>query len=483
MASIDGLISGMSTTDTINQLMQVEAAPQTALKTKITTANKVVTAYQSVNSRLSSLVTAANAVGSSNTWGGMKATSSSAAAVVTAAPGAGAGSLSFRVEKLATTHTMTFAADSVSSATDPDVTPPVMLGSSFTIALSPTDTRTITPENKSLQSVAAAINKEAGLPYKAAAVQIGPGEYTLQLTAKTSGDAAKFDAAKLPSGLELGSASATVIGVDAELKVGTDATYTIKSATNTFTDVLPGVTVTAAKKQEVGEAAVTIGVTNDADGIAAKVQALVDNANVVLSEIASQNKIKNGTVAAGPLVGDSAMRKLTQDIIGAVTGGASGLGSNNGTASFNQVGVSVDRSGKLTFNQAEFLKSYNADPAATQKFFDQKVDKPGGTADKFDPGFDTAVGLGRKLEAVALIASVGVSDPLDSTKAKQGTMQALIERNTATIKGLDAQVSAWDIRLDMRKTALQKQFSSLEVALGKMQQQSTWLASQLAGLS
>jgi flagellar hook-associated protein 2 len=176
------------------------------------------------------------------------------------------------------------------------------------------------------------------------------------------------------------------------------------------------------------------------------------------------------------------MRKIAQDILGAVSGGAAGLGSNGGIASFKQVGVSVDRGGKLTFNKADFLKAYNADAAGTQKFFDSYEDKVGGTAGKFEPGFDKAVGLGRKLEAVALIASEGVADPTDSTKAKRGTMQALIERNTATIKGLNNLVSEWDIRLDLRKTALQKQFSGLEVALGKMQQQSSWLAGQLAGL-
>ena len=44
-------------------------------------------------------------------------------------------------------------------------------------------------------------------------------------------------------------------------------------------------------------------------------------------------------------------------------------------------------------------------------------------------------------------------------------------------------MAPWDVRLDLRKTALQRQFSGLEVALGKMQQQSSWLAGQLAGLS
>ena len=40
MASVDGLVTGMSTTDTVAQLMQVEALPQTALKNKVTAAEQ-----------------------------------------------------------------------------------------------------------------------------------------------------------------------------------------------------------------------------------------------------------------------------------------------------------------------------------------------------------------------------------------------------------------------------------------------------------
>ena len=73
--------------------------------------------------------------------------------------------------------------------------------------------------------------------------------------------------------------------------------------------------------------------------------------------------------------------------------------------------------------------------------------------------------------------------PTDPAKAKEGTHAGLIHRSTDTIKGLNDQVSAWDIRLDLRKATLQRQFSGLEVALSKMQQQSSWLAGQLASLS
>ena len=37
-------------------------------------------------------------------------------------------------------------------------------------------------------------------------------------------------------------------------------------------------------------------------------------------------------------------------------------------------------------------------------------------------------------------------------------------------------------RLATRRLALQKQYAGLEVALGKLNSQSTWLAGQLAGL-
>jgi flagellar hook-associated protein 2 len=479
MASVDGLITGMSTTETINQLMQIEAAPQTALKTKITTANKVVTAYQSVNTRVASLATAAKALGTAEAWGAMRATSNSAAAVVSAQSGASAGSLSFRVDSLAAAHTMTYSDNGMSVAS---VDTRVLAADSLTIKLSDGGDTTLTfGDDRSLKAVVDKINGTTAAAYRAAAVQIAPGRYTLQLTAKQSGTTSVFPP---PDGIDpgvLGAGNTIVEGANAKLVVGTTNQYAIESASNTFADVLPGVTVTAVKAQP-GTEQVTIDVAADVDGIAAKVQAMVDNANVALTEIASQSKVKNGDVAAGPLVGDSAMRKLSQDILAAVSSGVT-LPGASGTVSFNDVGVGVDRSGKLTFDKQKFVDAYKKDPAKAQSYFQHYEDVAGGTTGKFEPGHDTALGLGRKLEALALITSEGVVDPRNPTKAKQGTLQALIQRRNDTIRGLNDQVSEWDVRLESRRSALKLEFSSLEVALGKMQQQSSWLAGQLAGLA
>jgi flagellar hook-associated protein 2 len=478
--SVDGLITGMNTTDTVAQLMQVEAMPQQALKVKVSQQNTVVSSYQSINSRMSSLLTAARALGSSDTWASVKATSNSDAAVVTATAGAAVGSLTFRVDSLAAAHTFTYSGFAVSSVSDAS-TSSILSGGTLDIALADGTTTQLTPTDGSLKSVVAAINGTADSAYRAAAVQTGPGKYTLQLTARTTGAATTFDP---PTGIDpsvLGGGVVTTLGSDAKLTIGSTAdAYQVSSASNTFADVLEGVTITATREQAAGDARVTVNMAADPDGLATKVQAMIDNANVALTEIAAQTRSKTGDAAAGALVGDSAMRKLTQDILSTVSGGAGTLGS------FNSVGVGLDRSGKLTFDKAAFATAYAADPAKTQGYFDSytEVANPKTSTTAFNPGWDQSVGLARKLETLSAQVSEGVVLPTDSvTKPKQGVLQGMIQRQTETISDLNDQVSAWDVRLDLRKTALQKQFSSLEVALGKMKSQSSWLAGQLASLS
>ncbi|HET6529352.1 MAG TPA: flagellar filament capping protein FliD [Actinoplanes sp.] len=483
MASVDGLITGMSTTDTINQLMKLEAAPQTALKSKITTANKVVNAYQSVNTKLAAIATAARDLGNPDAWGAMKATSSSDAAAVTAGTGATGGELSFRVRQLAATHTVTYTGTTVASPSDA-----VLSDSTFTIAVPDGDgTKLVdlTPASPSLKDVVAAINGSTEAPYTAAAVRIGDGQYTLQLTAKESGKTAGIAMENLggPLGLTLTDPAVTVPGDDAILTVGSAGSgYQITSKTNTFADVLSGVTVTATRAQAETDVPVTIKLSTDAEGITAKVQTLVDNVNAALSEIATQSKPKAGAAPAGPLAGDSAMRSLAQELLSAVSSGVDGLGTF-GTASLSDIGIGVGRDGKLTFNKDDFTKAFRADPAQTAEYLTKFDHTPGGNAGTFEPGFDRAQGMARKLSAIALIATEGVVDPTNPTRPKQGTLQGLIQQRNDAIRGLNDQVAAWDVRLESRKTALQRQFANLEVALGKMQQQSSWLAGQLAGLA
>jgi flagellar hook-associated protein 2 len=469
--AIDGLVSGMNTTDLVNQLMQAEALPQTALKNKVTTQNKVVSAYQSVNTKMIALATAAKALGSSDAWGAKKTTSNSDAAVVTAQAGASAGSLSFRVESVATTQTMTFTNKVVASPT------------------------TVMADDKTLSEIVAGINADTTSLYKASAVQIETGKYTLQLTAKTSGATPPFDATNLPTGLSLDDATTTVQGTNARIRIGEDVldandqpisqSYTIDSATNTFADVLPGLTITATRKQAATDAPVTVSVSPDADAVAAKVQTLVDSLNAALAEISVQTKGKTGTAAAGALAGDSTMRALRQDLLSSISRGVAGVDSLSSISSVEDIGVVLTRDGIVKFEKETFLGALAKDPAKTQRYFDSYTENAaaGGIPGKFQPDFDGAQGLSRKLETVAVLATEGVIRPGDAAgKANQGTLLGLMQRRNDTIRELNDQVSKWDDRLALRREGLNRQFSGLETALGKMKQQSSWLAGQLASL-
>jgi flagellar hook-associated protein 2 len=467
--AIDGLVSGMSTTEMVSQLMQLEAMPQTALKNKITAQNKAVTAFQAVNTKMAALTTAAKALGEAATWDAVKATSSSDAAIVTATPGTVTGSLSFTVDKLATAHTLTYKDATVTAVTgqvtdQASITVP-------TVPLSGGGTVSVPTGDMSLGDVVDAINNAEGKPaYKAAAIQIRPGEYTLQLTAVATGDNPFQFSEPVEINL-LGTSTPTTVGADAELNVG-DPGFTVTSSGNTFTDLLPGLNVTVTKTTATP---VTVSVTENPDAIAGKVEALVNAANAALSEIRTQTAKKTDTTAAGPLVGDTAVRSLYQEILSSV---AAGAGTNGSLAA---VGIELDRAGSLTFKKDEFLKAYAEDPDTAVKFFTDFDDDD--ADEKFDPGLETAFGLAHKLMALGQRATTGIADQDDPTAPVEGTLAGIIKRRNESIAGLNDQVAAWDVRLATRKANLQRQFSSLEVALGKMQQQSNWLAGQIAGLA
>ncbi len=60
--SVDGLISGLSTSDLISNLMRVERLPQDRLKSRVTQTNTIVSTYQGLNSRFAAIKDAAKAL-------------------------------------------------------------------------------------------------------------------------------------------------------------------------------------------------------------------------------------------------------------------------------------------------------------------------------------------------------------------------------------------------------------------------------------
>lgn len=424
-SSVDGLVSGLSTSTLISQLMQAESLGQNKLKARVSTEQKAISAFQSINTRIASLKTAAATMVDTNTWKTAKASASSDAVSVSAGTGASTGQLTFDVKRLASANVQTAGVPAIGSIQD---------GTGLKITIGDT-TKSITVTTDTAQGVADAINgADAGV--RAAVISTEQGSF-LQLTAAKTGAANAFTV----SGLNVGLTTLTA-GTDAQLAVGTVGAggYTLASDTNTFTNVLPNVSVTA-KKVESG---VTVSVASDVDAMASKMQAMVDTANGLLTELGNQSAYKTGGSGgtAAPLTGNSLVRKIHSDVLSAVSGGLTDYGS------FSQLGVQTGKDGKLTFDKDKFVAAYKADPTKIQNA--------------------VVNGLAKSLQGLAESAGTSVTSAIQS-----GNDQ---------VKSLNKQVDDWDIRLNMRQEALQKQFTNLEVALGKMKEQSNWLAGQIASL-
>ncbi|NNJ61986.1 MAG: flagellar filament capping protein FliD [Dactylosporangium sp.] len=424
--SIDGLVSGLGTSDLISQLMQAESLGQTRLKNKVTSQQKVIASFQSVNTRVASLKTATATLGDSSTWSAAKATASSDAITVTAAAGAPTGKLILDMKELAQATVKTSVVSPTGSIQD---------GTGVSITVAGTTTP-VTVETDTAQGVVDAINT-ANAGVSAALISSDQGS-VLQLTATKTGTANDFSISGLAPTLTTITAAA-----DAKIAVGTVGAggYTVTSATNTFTNLIPNVTITANRVEN----GISVAVGSDPDAIAAQVQSMVNAANNLISEISSQSAIAvggAGSTTGGPLTGNSLVRELKQSVLSAVTNGMADYGS------FSQLGVQTDRTGKLVFDKATFVAAYQADPAAVASAMTD--------------------GLAKSLNDLASSANTNITSAIQS--------------GNNTIRGLNDQVDNWDVRLELRQAALRKQFTNLEVALGKMNEQSSWLASQIASL-
>jgi flagellar hook-associated protein 2 len=238
-----------------------------------------------------------------------------------------------------------------------------------------------------------------------------------------------------------------VTGTNARLELGGNANAAVTSATNTFTDLLPGGAITVSA---VTTAPVTISVIADPDAVAVKTQAFVDAANAALAEI---KKHSDSSSKSAILKGDLTLSQLSGRILDSVS---RAVGSDSaGTA-----GVQLKRDGTVTFDKTKFLASLQSAPALTQRLF------AGG-------GTPAVEGIGQRLQAVAKAAT-------DSTT---GSLTLLAKGKDTLAKDFEKRIDDWDVRLALRKATLTRQFAAMETALSSLRSQSSWLAGQLGSLS
>jgi flagellar hook-associated protein 2 len=268
----------------------------------------------------------------------------------------------------------------------------------------------------------------------------GTDQYRLLVESTSTGADQAFDLTTADGGSLLGGATVRS-GRDAAISVGgIDAT----SSTNTFADLVPGVTITLG-----GAATGTadISVSRDATARSAAVKSLVTDVNAILDAISTQTANNADASKAGVLAGDGTVRQVASNLLDSIYPGDK--------TSLAAYGIQVDRYGKLVFDAGKFADAYASDP------------------DAVTAAITGADGFAARVQKVAEAASDRFT----------GSVTTSINGHSSTIKQLNDSIASWDDRLALRRSTLEAQYTALETALSQMQSQQSWLTSQLAALS
>ena len=211
---------------------------------------------------------------------------------------------------------------------------------------------------------------------------------------------------------------------------------------NTVTDALDGVTLTLAS---VTAEAATLSVGADTGGMRKEIEAFVEAYNGLSSFLTSKSKVDPDAGTRGPFAGDASVRSLRSGMRADLARGVGGAGGLRGLA---DLGITVERDGRLTISDGDALDAVlAARPAQVGALF--------GGPD----------GFAARLEG--------------RTKALLGADGTIAQRKTsvdARVERLGARIERWDVRLARRETTLRAQFAQLQEIATQAQAQQQSIA-------
>jgi len=445
--AIDGLSSGLDTTSLINSLMQLEAVPQSLLQRKVSESSTFISALQGLNSSIAGLASLAVKVAKDGAFDLFSATSSSPAVTVSTSAGTSAGQIDLVVNQVAQRQVSVSAALAEWPGTELSITSATGVRTAISAATASIDD--VVSAVNSANAGVSAIKVKAGVDANNAPV------YRIQFTAASSGAAGGFAVADADTSTDPATdtpAGLTQVRAAQDAKVtlwaGTAASQSVSSTTNSFAELLPGISVTVAT---ASADPVNITVTRNDDAISTKAGDLVSALNGVFALIATKSAVVNSTNAAGgsvlssgPFTGDSTVRDVNRSIFTAASAPIDGH-------SPSEYGISLTKTGTLEFDATKFAAALKADPVRTE----------------------AAV---QEIASRVAVAATSASDKYD------GQVTSRITGQQSLVKNLGDQINDWDRRLASRRSTLERTYSGLEVQLSGMKAQSAWLTSQLAAL-
>ena len=309
------------------------------------------------------------------------------------------------------------------------------------------------------------------------------------LSTKTTGATASLDFTGSDANAKLFLKNNLKLGDPAEVVTGKDAAFTLDNvaltqSTNNFT--ISGVSYSL---KSTSTSTVKVAVSSDIDTTVANVKKFVESYNAMLSKVntaadetrykdflplsdAQKAEMKEADITAwdlkaksGMLRNDPTLRSLVDGVRSNVSTPVSGISGSYTTAS--SIGISTldySEGGKLYLDENKLRTALTADPEAVSKLFGAtgSTSSAQGIAVRM---YDTLKTAMDKIVTEAGITA-GVSGDTKSSLAKQ------INTYTTDMYNLNNRLADIEDRY-------YKQFDAMEVALTKLQNQSSWLSQQL----
>lgn len=443
-----GLGSGLDIESLVSQLVSAEGQP-TALRLnrKEVALQADLSAFGTLKGAMSAFQSSVQSLKLPSAFQLRTATSSNTDLfTVSAGSAAVPGSFSVRVDQVAQAakmRTNDFASDAA-----------VMGAGTLNIGLGTKSFSITTNGTTTLAGVRDAINKASDNPgIKATIIKVDSGSQ-LVLTSDKLGaantitiGATDTDALDGNDLTRLATANLTSVQAASDAVIYVDGQKATKDS-NSFTDVIAGVSITLKKADPLKTE--TLSVAIDKDSTKTKVNEFIKAYNTLASTMSGLSSYDAKTKQGGPLLGDATLRGVQSQIRQGLSNPVLG---NVGAETLAEIGIKTTRSGTLELDSTKFDSVMAANPDAIAQLF---------TSDN---------GLAKRFEGI-----------LKSYLSTDGAINAKVDGFNKQIDGIADDRTKLNRRLIDIEARYRKQFTAMDAMLGQLAATGSYLNQQLANL-
>lgn len=266
---------------------------------------------------------------------------------------------------------------------------------------------------------------------------------------------------------------------DTEAVEGKSAIFTIDGLeiernTNTIDDVIEGLTFKLKNVHEESSDEI-ITIASDTEKTTAAVKDFVEQYNSIMNYISTQMDVGDPSLednTTGALTGDGTIMRLQSGLRSLMTRNLEGDFSGD-FKNIGDLGITIDRDGVASFDEATFQEALQTDPANVAKFFytQQTVTE---SAENEEGEVVTQSRFERN----------GMSELLRNfidtyVSSSSGIISTKNETYDRMLKDINQQIELFNDRIDKKRDRYIQQFTALDIAMMQAESQMDYLYSQI----